>query len=207
MISAGGFYWVLKDNYYPGWKPRIDKNKVRERPILCIEKNKIYLNTTIAAIDNNVSTSAINAVLKRKHPTCKNCHWCYADEYNDDYIIREDERGWNKRKIVRVDDKKIYPSISSAAKEVGVSPSTILDCLTNRTNTAAGFEWCYLESIDNYQRKRNKHFRRVECVETGKTYDKIKDAAEDSGASASKINAVCRGSRKTAGGYHWKYVD
>ena len=207
VISSGGYYWVLEKDYFPGWKPRKDKNKLRERPILCIEKSIIYDNCAIAAKKNNVSTSAINAVLKRKHPTCIHCHWCYADEYNEDYILRIDNRGWNKRKILRVNDQKVFDSITDAANEIGVSPSTILDTLTKRSNTAGGYYWCYLEDKDSFVKPKNKHYRKVLCIETGKIYEKIRDAMNDTGANETKINAVCKGVRKTAGGFHWKYID
>lgn len=49
--------------------------------------------------------------------------------------------------------------------------------------------------------------KRVLCVETGKIYSCIKVAAEDTGCFATGITAVCRGKRKTHGGYRWQYVD
>ena len=49
--------------------------------------------------------------------------------------------------------------------------------------------------------------KRVECVETGKIYNCMKTAAEDTGCFATAITAVCKGKRKTTGGYHWRYVD
>lgn len=48
--------------------------------------------------------------------------------------------------------------------------------------------------------------KRVLCVETGKMYDSAKDAQLSTGIKTS-ISAVCRGERKTAGGFHWKYVQ
>lgn len=48
--------------------------------------------------------------------------------------------------------------------------------------------------------------KRVMCIETGATFNAIKEAAEATGAPASCISGVCKGARKTAGGYHWKYI-
>lgn len=45
----------------------------------------------------------------------------------------------------------------------------------------------------------------VICVETGKKYRSIAEAKEDTGATS--ISQVCRGLRKTSGGYHWRYAD
>lgn len=47
----------------------------------------------------------------------------------------------------------------------------------------------------------------VQCVETGKIYTCIKYAAEDTGAFATAISAVCRGKRNKAGGYSWRYIE
>ena len=49
--------------------------------------------------------------------------------------------------------------------------------------------------------------RRVYCVELDKTYNSIKGASKELNINQGNINEVCRGRRKTAGGYHWKYTD
>lgn len=49
--------------------------------------------------------------------------------------------------------------------------------------------------------------KRVLCVETGKIYSCIRSAAEETGCFATGITAVCRGKRKTHGGFSWQYVD
>jgi len=40
----------------------------------------------------------------------------------------------------------------------------------------------------------------------GIEFDSINEAAEKTGCHATKISAVCRGSRKTTGGYGWEYL-
>ena len=48
----------------------------------------------------------------------------------------------------------------------------------------------------------------VRCIETGEVYATQRDAALaiGIGGSASKIGEVCRGNRKSAGGYHWEWA-
>lgn len=46
----------------------------------------------------------------------------------------------------------------------------------------------------------------VECVETGKIYRSTRDAWRDTDAGYSHISECASGKRKTAGGYHWRYV-
>lgn len=49
--------------------------------------------------------------------------------------------------------------------------------------------------------------KRVLCVETDVSYTSTKDASKSTGIHQGNISAVCRGSRKTAGGYTWKFID
>lgn len=48
--------------------------------------------------------------------------------------------------------------------------------------------------------------KKVLCVETGAVYETISDAAAEMKIQHSNISYVCKGKRKTAGGYHWAYV-
>ena len=49
--------------------------------------------------------------------------------------------------------------------------------------------------------------QKVLCVETGKIYESQLSAAKDIGLKSSAgISKCCTGERKTAGGYHWRYI-
>lgn len=52
----------------------------------------------------------------------------------------------------------------------------------------------------------NPASRRVLNVDTGEEFNTIKEAREKY-PKACKISDVCRGVRKTAGGYRWRYLD
>ena len=49
--------------------------------------------------------------------------------------------------------------------------------------------------------------RVVKCIETGKIYKSISEASRDTRASRSRISLCCNGKAKTAGGFHWEFVD
>lgn len=46
----------------------------------------------------------------------------------------------------------------------------------------------------------------VICVETGNQYKSTRDAWRDTGTNYAHISECASGKRKTAGGYHWRYV-
>lgn len=62
--------------------------------------------------------------------------------------------------------------------------------------------------IADHQREPNRrtHGRKVRCVETGKIYEVITDAAKEYGIDRRGISAVCRHKRKKVAGYTWEYV-
>ena len=56
-------------------------------------------------------------------------------------------------------------------------------------------------------RKNHKDMsKKVLCVETSEVFESIIDAYRKTGISYGNISMVCLGKRKSAGGYHWKYV-
>lgn len=62
-----------------------------------------------------------------------------------------------------------------------------------------------------YGRKRTKRNlestrKAVLCVETSMVYESISQASRMTNINLSHIAAVCRGDRKTAGGFHWRFV-
>lgn len=87
-------------------------------------------------------------------------------------------------------------------------------------NWVENLEWCDAHYNNNYgnhgQRSgqtrtgvygRNSTCKPVLCVETGIIYTGAYEAGKKLGINNSNINLVCRGIRKTAGGYHWQFVE
>nr|DAH20548.1 MAG TPA: intron associated endonuclease [Bacteriophage sp.] len=55
--------------------------------------------------------------------------------------------------------------------------------------------------------KNNGKSKQTQCIETGEIYPCVAEASRKTGAPLNSIAMCCRGERKTAGGYHWKYVE
>lgn len=74
--------------------------------------------------------------------------------------------------------------------------------------------WCAGKKMTEEQKQKlrtakRKTLKRVLCIETGIIFDKISDAGNFYKINQSTIVSVCkkRPHFKTAGGYHWKYVE
>lgn len=61
------------------------------------------------------------------------------------------------------------------------------------------------EETKRKMREVNKNKIKVKCIDTGIIYDSIHNASLLTNIAYQNIFKVCRGERKTAGGYRWKY--
>ncbi len=80
----------------------------------------------------------------------------------------------------------------------------------NRSNNNVNnLEWTTAKENSNYGTRNSKislaKAKPVKCIETNRVFVSMTAAALLTGAQCSKISQVCKGKRKTAGGYHWEY--
>lgn len=54
---------------------------------------------------------------------------------------------------------------------------------------------------------KNPKAKRVLCVETGEVFESGALAAKAMNVYYGSVRKCCQGNRKTAGGYHWQYID
>lgn len=94
-------------------------------------------------------------------------------------------------------------------KENGKATFYLEECLNvcNALNINISLNIPLME-VKEYTNVKNK---KVQCVNTGKIYNSIKEAAEKTGASNSLITKCCKGQRASAGKINgekgiWKYV-
>ena len=74
-------------------------------------------------------------------------------------------------------------------------------------NSLNNLEWCDARYNNNYGTRNQRTRKRVLCVETDVIYESISDAARQTKIDISSISKCCRGKQKTAGGFHWQYID
>lgn len=105
-----------------------------------------------------------------------------------------------------------YGGLRQAQRETGFNYKTIEHCCKGDCKSAYSYQWKYKNDnkeikpimLGKAREPNISLYHPVICVETGKTYQSIKHASEETGIK--NISSCCRGVRKTAGNFHWKYV-
>lgn len=110
---------------------------------------------------------------------------------------------------------KQFDSLCQAAKSCGNKNKyvQISACCRGKLIQACGYLWKYKDDprdISQVVKERNKGIKIDQLDLTGKyirTYDNMAIAAREMGSieNRSAINRVCRGQKKTAFGYKWRY--
>ena len=106
-----------------------------------------------------------------------------------------------------------YPSITFAAKEVGIDPSIINKCCNKIKKSGAGFFWSYSdnENFEEASLKTWKQLRVIQLSLDGKVigeYESMSAAGRAMNKKQTKyIKECCEGKRKEMYGYIWKYKE
>lgn len=102
-----------------------------------------------------------------------------------------------------IETNQIFNSMGEASKIMNIDKSSISRCCKGQQLTAGGYHWCFeQESIKNLDDKRKK---KVRCITTGKIYNSVQEAANDTDSDASNICKVCNGKYKTTNKLKWEW--
>lgn len=104
-----------------------------------------------------------------------------------------------------------YENLAEASKTTGISKSTICNVCKGKGHTAGGFRWTYEGESLIMNQPRGGHKKKVNQYDQNnnllQTFSSISEASKITGITLSSISAVCRGQRKTAGGYKWEFNE
>lgn len=140
--------------------------------------------------------------------------------WSHDYVSKMSPYNYPSLKSVRcVETNNIYQSIAIATKETGIFHIDAV-CKGDR-KTAGGYHWEYVNGAEQRRNKKQseeakkkrsealkgKGIKAVRCIETNKVYESAICAQNETGIGRSNISMACNGRLKTAGGYHWEFVN
>ena len=112
----------------------------------------------------------------------------------------------------------VYDSLTSASEQTGLSDSTIGMVCNGKRQSGGGYYWLYVDGhvIDNVAiqvdkdkidaTKPKRVIQLTKDNEVVREFDSISDASKKTDVVLSSIVENCKGKRKSAGGFVWKYV-
>lgn len=120
--------------------------------IIRLDDLKIYDSISIAASENNCDVGALVKVCKGELLSCKNYQWMYYDDYlqkvkNNNKIILSVIN--KNRKIICLNNMKIYIGTSVITSELGIGKSCILEVCRGEKDNTSNFVFQY---YDDYLR-------------------------------------------------------
>lgn len=112
----------------------------------------------------------------------------------------------------------IYDSLTEASFKTGISDSSIGMVCTNKRQSGGGYYWMYIEDENIPQKidikiniKTIKESEPKPVIQFDKDgnliseYQSVREASRQTNIILSSIVETCKGKRKSAGGYIWKY--
>ena len=144
--------------------------------------------------------------------------WSY---YLNDFKSQTDNKGYKYVSLFKNGKSKFIAVHRLVAQTFIPNPNNLPEVNhideNKANNNVNNLEWCTQKYNKGYgtareraaktQQKFDVNQKAVKCLETGIIYYSTKEASRQTGINNTGISKVCNGKRKTAGGYHWEFVD
>lgn len=201
QLTAGGYHWERVDG------ETIIKQPFQRKKVICANTGEIFDNFELAADFAGVNPSLIKGICNSSRKgTAKGYTFYYYEGEDKEYPILKFEP--KTRKVRCVETGEIFNSIKEAAKGDKSIAINICSCCRGKKLSYKGLHWQYAEEepkqLSDFKRKQP---RSVRCVETGKEYESVIEAARENGIFSTNIIGSCNSINRKAGGYHWQYTE
>ena len=108
------------------------------------------------------------------------------------------------RAVYCIETNKMYWGATEVENKLKINKNCVRDCCKGRQKTAGGFHWEYVDGNGVHHHTGSKP---VKCVETGQIFWGITLVTKLLKIDSGDIIKCCKNKKKTAGGYHWQYVN
>ena len=143
LNTAGGLHWCFFEEF-SGNEYSISENK-NYKKVVCVETKEMFDKIRDAAAKYNLRESNISQCLKNPSRTSGGFHWCYLEDFGDNYIVPKQRQG-AKKKVLNIDTGEVFDSIRDAARKYDICEQNIYRVCKNKSKTAGGYRWKYLDN-------------------------------------------------------------
>lgn len=142
--------WIGKNGYKAFWDK--DKGIVKEHVYIMeqfigrkLNKNEVVHHKDFNKLNNDISN--LQLLTRGEHSRLHRLHErnISGNTQNLKYAIRKGQKPYNARKVVRIEDGKIYDSTGDCAKDIGGSSKCVWSACSGKLKTYKGFHFSYIE--------------------------------------------------------------
>lgn len=109
------------------------------------------------------------------------------------------------KSVVNMSTGIVFNSIKEAGEFYNINRGHISSVCKGERKTAGGYQWSYFKNKKQLD-KISFNNKVVKNIDTGLIFSSVMEASKYYNIGFSHIARVCRGERKTAGGYRWYYL-
>lgn len=200
---VSNYCWCYEDDYSLDWTLRVDNDKI---VVICEETQQEYISINEASRQTGITPSGISKCCRKLQETAGGFHWKYKYIEVSEPLTPQMRITEVCRPIVCYEDGMEFPSSAEAARHYNLDASAITKCCKGKLMTT-GEKHFYYKGEQPILKQPTFGRKRCQCIETKVIYESTCDASRQTGICQTSIAKVCGGKQKTAGGYHWKYVE
>lgn len=190
--------------------------------VICLETKELYKHAREAMISTGIFDSGILKCCYNESITCGNYHWMFKkdyDKFSKEQIkskIKTTGKNVTSKAVICLETREVFKSGVDASNSLRLSKYKISKmCINKGINPLKKDVHCmFLEDfkklseqeIEIIINKGMKHIRKVQCVETGRVFNSVTEAAKSVGSATSNISKCCKNQKCICKGFHWTYV-
>jgi group I intron endonuclease len=187
-----------------------------------------YESITWAGVMARAHKSSVNECASGKIPSAGGFIWLYSEDVNEQEIalrvkIAASVTSSDKRRVSQYTKAgefvACFGSISEAARATSGNIGNISACAKGKKPSAGGFIWVYFKEVTQQEiARRVQQAASVSSINKRPvsqytkagvfvaSFESTSAAARVTGVNVGNITTCCKGKRKTAGGFIWKYT-
>lgn len=214
-------YWISFYNSYENGYNATVGGTFEEREVICIETGEIFFSLSLCARYYGIKTQNLSQNACKNHRTCKNLHFAYLSEYNEETweaapeydTDRRRKASTLKKEVYCLQTNKFYSSATEAGEATGVEAQYVCKCCSGELIETHGHNYCWKEEwyegwqprkskagqheitdeikLHMSQAKREAFYIEIMCIETKKVYTSYAEAEEKTGIDGTTISRCC----------------